>query len=80
MKKSNVVVSPKWKLVWPDIVRLLRGAMYTAVGSAAAYAMTYVQALDFGEYQMFLAIPISALVYLLKQLITHTEYMLIEQE
>ena len=74
MKKPTVVVSEKWKLIKPDLLRLLRGAMYAAIGAAGSYAMSYIGMLDFGQYQPFAAIPVSFIIHLLVKLVSYSEY------
>ena len=75
MKKANNVISEKWKLIWPDVKRALRGLAYAAIGAVAAFALSYIQVFDFGVYQPFMAMPISFLANILNKLITRAEYV-----
>lgn len=73
--KTEQVVSGRGRLVLVDVKKFLKGLCYAVIGAAGAYALTYLEATNFGEYQVFATPVISFAAHLLHKFFGKSVYM-----
>ena len=70
------IVSNKGYLLKLELRKILKGFCYAAIGAGLGWFLQYLQAVDAGQYQVFVSMGISVLSVVLHKLFSKTEYLI----
>jgi len=67
-------ISKYMQLVPEDVRKIAKGALFAAGGAATAYLLSILPSLNFGQYQVFVAMVLSSGLHAAYKYFTKTEY------
>lgn len=68
------VVSEKWHIIKLELVKMLKAGAYAFFGAACSYLLVQLNAVDAGEFQVFVGAGVSFLTYVVNKVRKRTEY------